>query len=61
MDKEIILDILEAAKFHAVKVPVTYGDDTEDTDLMISLEELKHILFEVLENEDWWNAPYEQK
>ena len=39
--------IKELAKFHSIEVPMVYGDGTETTDKMVSLEELGRILAEI--------------
>ncbi len=40
-------EIEELAKFHSIDVPMIYGDGTETTDKMVSLEELGRILSEI--------------
>lgn len=44
---EVMDEIKELAKFHSVEVPMVYGDGTETTDKMVSLEELGLILCEI--------------
>lgn len=43
-------EIEELARFHAIEVPVRYGDGEERTEKMISLNELSVILSEMGEN-----------
>lgn len=45
--EEVMGEIKELARFHSVEVPMVYGDGTETTDKMISLEELGLILAEI--------------
>lgn len=45
--EEVRGEIEELAKFHSIEVPMVYGDGTETTDKMVSLEELGRILSEV--------------
>ena len=44
---EVTDEIKNLAGFHSVEIPVVYGDGTESTDKMVSLEELGRILFEI--------------
>ena len=44
---EVRNEIEELAEFHSVEVPAVYGDGTETTDKMVSLEELGRILSEI--------------
>ncbi len=44
---KVMGEIKELAKFHSVEVPMVYGDGTETTDKMVSLEELGRILAEI--------------
>lgn len=45
--EEVMGEIKELAKFHSIEVPMVYGDGTETTDKMVSLEELGRILSEI--------------
>ena len=45
--EEVMGEIKELAKLHSIEVPMIYGDGTETTDKMISLEELGRILCEI--------------
>ena len=45
--EEVLREIEELARFHSVEVPMIYGDGTETTDKMVSLEELGRILAEI--------------
>lgn len=45
--EEVMGEIKELAKFHSVEIPMVYGDGTETTDKMVSLEELGRILAEI--------------
>ncbi len=45
--EEVMCEIKELAKLHSVEVPMVYGDGTETTDKMVSLEELGRILAEI--------------
>ena len=45
--EEVMGEIKELAKFHSIEVPMVYGDGTETTDKMVSLEELGRILAEI--------------
>lgn len=45
--EEVVSEIKELAKLHSIEVPMVYGDGTETTDKMISLEELGRILSEI--------------
>ncbi len=45
--EEVMGEIKELAKFHSIEIPMVYGDGTETTDKMVSLEELGRILFEI--------------
>ncbi len=44
--EEVMNEIKKLAKFHSVEVPMVYGDGTETTDKVVSLEELGRILAE---------------
>ena len=45
--EEVMCEIKELAKLHSTDVPMVYGDGTETTDKMVSLEELGRILAEI--------------
>ncbi len=45
--EEVMCEIKELARFHSIEVPMIYGDGTETTDKMVSLEELGRILAEI--------------
>ena len=44
---EVRSEIEKLTRFHSVEVPMVYGDGTETTDKMVSLEELGRILSEI--------------
>ena len=48
--EEVAGEIKELARFHSIEVPMVYGDGTETTDKMVSLEELGRILAEIEDN-----------
>lgn len=45
-------EIMELAKFHSIKLPVVYGDGTQQIERYIDLVELGVILSEVFDNEE---------
>lgn len=44
-------EIMELAKFHSIKLPVVYGDGTQQIERYIDLIELGVILSEIFDNE----------
>ncbi len=48
--EKVMGEIKKLAKFHSIEIPMVYGDGTETTDKMVSLEELEKILSEIEDN-----------